>query len=376
MAKLDKKLLHERLADHLRDEIQQSRSHGEKFDTELELADRFDVSVGTVRQAVLTLCNEGLLRRRQGSGTFVRKTTGRGLVAVLTGRHLERQDSYFFVKLASLLQERLDAESLACRQVTGICGAENTESATRSAFVSEVESGKFTGCLGVGIRPRRWLQELLDENDVPLVGASTSIYDYRVRADQQHMIRQAVQFLVERNRRRLGILHPTDHATENEVDDPHVRAFKHALEGTDVPFRRERVFGCINPTSADNGWADFRRLWRNSPARPDGLIICDDCLFRDAAPAILAHDIKVPEDLLIVTHANRGSGVVYPFPTARMEYDPGRFADEMVDMLLDLVNERDAVGPENVVDFRWRGIRDIDRALDTALVHGPASAME
>ena len=68
MAELKRKVLHQRLADRLRREIRHDWTPGQRFNTELELADRFDVSVGTVRQALLTLCNEGLLRRPTWAG--------------------------------------------------------------------------------------------------------------------------------------------------------------------------------------------------------------------------------------------------------------------------------------------------------------------
>jgi GntR family transcriptional regulator len=45
--------------------------HGEALPPEPALAARYDVSVGTLRKAVDELCAEGLLVRRQGSGTYV-----------------------------------------------------------------------------------------------------------------------------------------------------------------------------------------------------------------------------------------------------------------------------------------------------------------
>lgn len=44
---------------------------GEMLPTESDLGQRFQVSTGTVRQAVLALVREGLLTRRAGKGTFV-----------------------------------------------------------------------------------------------------------------------------------------------------------------------------------------------------------------------------------------------------------------------------------------------------------------
>jgi GntR family transcriptional regulator len=52
---------------------------GDMLPTEAELARHFELSVGTIRQAVLSLVREGLLTRRPGRGTFVaRFDTGNG----------------------------------------------------------------------------------------------------------------------------------------------------------------------------------------------------------------------------------------------------------------------------------------------------------
>ncbi len=47
---------------------------GQMLPTERELAQAFAVSVGTVKRAMLNLTHEGLLNRKQGSGTFVSGT--------------------------------------------------------------------------------------------------------------------------------------------------------------------------------------------------------------------------------------------------------------------------------------------------------------
>ena len=67
---------HEQVSEWLRERIRSGEwKDGDKLLSEHELARRFGISRQTVRQAVGTLVNEGLLLRRQGSGTYV---AGRG----------------------------------------------------------------------------------------------------------------------------------------------------------------------------------------------------------------------------------------------------------------------------------------------------------
>lgn len=46
---------------------------GDYIPTEAQLAEMFEISRTTVRQAVLKLCNDGLLERKRGKGTIVKK---------------------------------------------------------------------------------------------------------------------------------------------------------------------------------------------------------------------------------------------------------------------------------------------------------------
>ncbi|MFC0471461.1 GntR family transcriptional regulator [Halalkalibacter kiskunsagensis] len=58
---------------------------GDLIPTETELMTEFDVSRTTLRQAITTLVNEGLLEKRQGKGTIVKSLKLTGTLGRLTG---------------------------------------------------------------------------------------------------------------------------------------------------------------------------------------------------------------------------------------------------------------------------------------------------
>lgn len=75
MGRVDHRLpLYQRLRDEIAAQI---ASHvwraGEAIPTEAELAARHKVAIGTVRKAIQTLADDGLVERFQGRGTFVRR---------------------------------------------------------------------------------------------------------------------------------------------------------------------------------------------------------------------------------------------------------------------------------------------------------------
>jgi len=68
--------IYQRLAEALKLSIvDQRRRPGDRLPSEKELAIRYNVAPGTARQAISQLTEEGILERRHGSGTFVRKPT-------------------------------------------------------------------------------------------------------------------------------------------------------------------------------------------------------------------------------------------------------------------------------------------------------------
>jgi len=73
---LEQRLLsHVMIRSKLLDLIEQGHWRpGSRIDSENELAAQFKVSVGTVRKALNNLVDDGVVWRRQGSGTYVRRT--------------------------------------------------------------------------------------------------------------------------------------------------------------------------------------------------------------------------------------------------------------------------------------------------------------
>ncbi len=66
---------HERISTDIRRQIRDGRlAPGEQLPTRQELADRYNVSPGTIDRALLTLKVEGFVRGHQGRGNFVTDT--------------------------------------------------------------------------------------------------------------------------------------------------------------------------------------------------------------------------------------------------------------------------------------------------------------
>lgn len=184
--------IHNQIRDRIENGEWQSRK---RLPSERELAEMFQVSRMTLRQAVQTLVDEGLLERRVGSGTFVaeQKVSERALgvtsfteLMAETGRHATTKTVSYKVTTPSaseiehlalkptdevLVLERLrygDDEPILLEQAT--LPMKLVENCTRSALTESlyktlasigIKPGRANQTVGVALANER-LSELLD----------------------------------------------------------------------------------------------------------------------------------------------------------------------------------------------------------------------
>ena len=346
MAELLKKRYHEQIADVLRREIRAEARPGLRLASDTQHAERFGVSVITVRQALHLLCQEGLVERRHGSGTYVSGSATRPRVAVVVNTAvLAGGASYFWLKLVDEVRSYLGGLGLD----------------------AQVTLGDELGLRGTapvhGVIAIRWgayqsWGESLAERGVPVV-SNDHHYPLTVQNDTLGMVRAGTHFLMQRGRRRPMLL-TLDKFHDGRPDDWLMEPFLDVLGQFGVPFHPEWAYGAVDANTAGSGWERFRALWAGGREKPDCLLVSDDTIYPEAAMAILELGIRVPDDLLVVTHANRGAGMFCPFPTVRVEFDPVASARAMVDLLRQHM-ARDPAAPSDIVlPFQWAGVADGD----------------
>jgi len=62
----------------------------------------------------------------------------------------------------------------------------------------------------------------------------------------------------------------------------------------------------------------------------DSLLVLFDCACRGAQYALMQHGLRIPEDVALLTHSNRGAEIFSHIPLTRLEVDPEDFAREVI----------------------------------------------
>ncbi len=344
-------LRHEEVAGLLRDEILHNYQPGERLPPDTANADRFGVSVVTLRDAMRLLVKEGLLTRRRGSGTYVRDRSQDSLarVAILCREDLATHSASPYGRLVlQALQRRIRAARFVPEVHFEVDGNVETQSILR-----ESPDSPLTGLVVLNpIHDDRTLERVTGLG-IPVVSCNQHFPGgFKASNDNSGLVRDAVHYLHDHGRSRLalvtlnkvGSVHPG-------VDDWMEESFLAALARHGLTFNSDWVCG-VSPTDGPGAAFDaVHQLWEAKRERPDGLLVTDDTIYPEVAMALLELDVVVPEDLLVISHANLGARMFCPFPTVRFAFDPARMANVLVDALCDLIAGNTPSPPFTVLPF-------------------------
>ncbi len=328
------------IATILRKEVIAKYQPGDRIPGDNELAERFKVSYMTVRQAMVSLVHEGVLVRRQGSGTYVAEQTGSLTVAIYTELDIYRQAGGSFAALVvGHLQQILEDAQIPSRMFIGAIPAYNerepgvqpvADEPTCQGFIEAAKSQRLRGVFQINAPAHEsWLKPLR-QRKIPVIGADEGI-SHLIRTDICSGITLAVERLVSEGLRDLALIDWTGKA---ERPDTARHAFRAAMQAHGLEIAPERMAGDIHPLLPGAGWYQFRAIWQAATRKPQALIIADDYLFRDALYSALELGVKIPDGLRIVSLRNRGSSVCSPLPVLWMENDPELYARAYLDRLL------------------------------------------
>jgi len=287
--------------------------HGERLPPERALAQLCGVSRSTVRQALDVLVTEGLIDKHTGRGIFVStppvpKVVGCVMPAIAPRYHW-----------GTVLSQAIVGEARAhgWEPVTYLLTSQ--EDGVR--LEGDLRRGRLHGILSMGLQQH-------PSRSVPEVSADLTEKDeYQVYIDYYSLIYQAVSHLIDQGRERIALAaYDADSLATREGK----RAFREALREHGLPVREEWIIqeGGLE----EQGEAAVRQIW-SLVERPDGLVFMDDWQGLGGTQTLVELGVEVPDEVMVVTHMNRGYRPPYPVSVVGAQVDPHGIAREMVTLL-------------------------------------------
>jgi DNA-binding LacI/PurR family transcriptional regulator len=362
---LDRRSTSQQLADVLRQDLLARGKPGQRVASIRELARKYSVSTTIVNQAMTILAGQGLVKAHHGRGTFLTDTPDQRHVGVLLELDISSPyTAYSFRRAVQVALRLLRERGWEAQLYTGRLTPDHDAGPHVPAhldietvcpeFYQALTHGRLCGVIAVASPPQaRWF-DLLRQQGVPAVG-NPDFYPCGAEVDYPAMAREGVRYLAHCGRERIGLI---QWRANDGLDSSAERAwstFEQTMAEAGLTVDPAWVRYDLSPARPGSGWSAFRELWAaRRDSKPDGLLVLDDRLMREVAMGILQTGLKVPEQLLVVSHGARGSGIAYPFPVAEMVVDPDAMAQAKVDILTELMAGRPLHSRVVQVPMSWR----------------------
>lgn len=305
---------------------------GDRILPEERIAKKYEVSLGTVRQAMAELVNEGLVRKEQGKGTFIaekkkRKTFTIGLLLTDIGNP-------FFSQLARSIQEK--AHSL---EYSVIYYNTNDELSRETESINMLIKRGVDGVILVPISKKgeKKLVNKLSENSIPFVYLDRYLdepaSDY-VIVDNFSGVTQAMEYLISLGHRRIGCISAQPYTW---VLRERVEAYKQIAKKYGLPMKDTLVE--ISDLSDNEGGYYAANKILSIKNRPTALFATNDIAAIGAYRAAKEKKIEIPRDLSIVGFDDIEASSHLEVPLTTISQPIEKMGEIVVKILMDK-NER------------------------------------
>jgi DNA-binding LacI/PurR family transcriptional regulator len=300
------KPLYEQISSDLREKIARGELQpGERIGTHQDLAKRYNVSLITVKNALATLMNEGVLYSRVGKGTYVAERQWKKpdlSQEKMIGVVLRDLKHAYFSMVVHSIEER--AYELGYHIVLSSSSESlEKEESQIDRFRSLGVQGLIIASLSYQYRATEYLRRL-HETGFPYVMVSY-IHDpdyWCVGSDHEYGGFIGTEHLIKLGYSSVGYVHV---GNRNLLSEVRKNGYSRALMEHDIPFRSDRIF-VIGAEGQDMGGDRFQmgrqfgKEFSGMKKKPDGLLFYNDMVALGFLQGAGEVGIRVPDDVAIV----------------------------------------------------------------------------
>jgi len=328
--------IYHQVAGLLRDRILNGELEpGAKLPPELELAETYDLSRGTIRQAVLLLVAEGLVERVQGKGTFVRQLERGGNNGGVIGITLP------YAHDALAIDILLGAESATKSRGYSLLFSYTDENIQQEAIdIQRMRTEKARGFIifpSTNVTYDEAIWQLRKEG-FPFVLVDRYFpglpSDY-VGVDNLGGAFRVTEHLINLGHQAIAFIGASDTQTTSVKDRFH--GYKRALAGHGLVFQESWHCSFVGAAGNEDAEVNEIRSYLSQPETPRAVVAVNDYTAIKVVKIARSLGLRVPEDVAIVgfDDIQQASQIEVPLTTvAQPRYEIGvRAAHLLIDRL-------------------------------------------
>ncbi|MHC4884429.1 MAG: substrate-binding domain-containing protein [Planctomycetota bacterium] len=288
------------------------------------LAAELGVGRKVIQQALAALSERGMLERAPGRGTFVARSLNTGQIAVYFPTNLLTGESFGFYRLICSACLHAAHERGITPLLFFPTSREDEERCLRE--MQELStSGRLQAILNFG-------ESDFSELRIPCIRATSALggQGRPSGSPRESLLFRGLTYLFSRGYEHIGVMThspgSSKRETETVMETVAAAMADHAVEA------RVTHYPAHITDSERNGRLVMGTILSGDD-RPEAMLILDDNLAREAIFTMLEQGVKIPKDMAVMTHSNRGSPILSPVPLTVLELDPELLGKAAIDAL-------------------------------------------
>ncbi len=339
----------------------------QKIPTEIELAERFQVSRGTVRQTLAELVNEGVIYKKHGLGTFFsgkradETRAQSGLIGVLTPVMFE----YIYPQVIKGIHDVLSQSGH--NLVVAELGHDAEERYSR------LERMLTRGLEGLIFEPHSGSERFQNTRELALLKSLTIpvvvmgwIFENSgvscVSLDDMEGGFRATTYLIEHGHRRIGCIYPADH----EPGMLRYQGYRKALETHNIPFdsRFEKSSqSASRQTQPHPAYFQTQDLLAMGDERPTAIFFFNDNAAMQGYAAIRDARLRIPDDMSVIGYDDSYLAALADVPLTSVVHPKDQIGKWAAEMLLEQLKDTCRHTPRQMILHPSIAVRDSVKAL-------------
>jgi len=295
---------------------------GSKLPPTAELAKQFGVNPETIQLGLKLLIDQGLISRAPKRGTFVKEKLLHKTLGLIfpDNFYLDTEAAVFPVIVSKLAQY---AARAGWQSRYFIINNDEKTDLTFYELRKAIEANELGGIAEVTYHNSAVHSYLRTDCRVPRVSLTP--------VDYTQMLVCGLEQLERRGCRKIDVLfgygdEPGDYERAKERCENGIEKYLTLCPDTRMLIQPRLIHAHCN-----NGYRYIKEKWSKPAGRPDGLLVISDVVFKGVWYVIMELGIKIPKELALVAHTNKGLRPMMHIPLTALEIDPEEIARTSMD---------------------------------------------
>ena len=332
---------YKRIAGQLAVIVKEQHRPGDMLASENQLSKQFKVTRVTIRKAMDILEDRKLIQRFHSRGAVVIDPVQQGEFAIVVRPALLGPASApFYRQTAALLCERISSYNNSRWSAKLHLGRQTESGREFPATLDLLDPDVVKRLRGVfTFHPLHELGASLAQNNVPIVNiaatcaANSGIY---ITIDQDRFYRETAEHLRIAGCKTVGFVwsYYGRHLKPEERRDSIFAGF--AIEAG-LKVRQEWMPAVIGEATERKAYEMFLSFLEGQNTLPDGIVIDDDVVAAGVLRAIAYKQIRIPDQLRVISYANKGAELPHHNSVTHYAFDISEICDAAIDAMVRLV---------------------------------------